>query len=162
MIREELVFVATCDISGLARGKGFPARELPARLKKGVGWTGSNLMMSPFGPIWDTPFGTAGDFMIVPGWTRTHYDFKVRPVGDPRGLYACRFFGTPGIGPNSHFFTINHDECALVRANPFWTFEGLAFNADPPALDQCPADRVPVIRLYNNGKGGQAKRKRNQ
>ena len=66
MIREELVFVATCDISGLARGKGFPARELPARLSKGVGWTGSNLMMSPFGPIWDTPFGTAGDFMIVP------------------------------------------------------------------------------------------------
>ena len=66
MIREELIFVATCDISGLARGKGFPARELPLRLKKGVGWTGSNLMMSPLGPIWDTPFGTAGDFMIVP------------------------------------------------------------------------------------------------
>jgi glutamine synthetase len=66
MIREELVFVATCDISGLVRGKGFPARELPGRLKKGVGWTGSNLMMSPFGPIWDTPFGTAGDLMIVP------------------------------------------------------------------------------------------------
>jgi len=66
MIREELIFVATCDISGLMRGKGFPARELPLRLTKGVGWTGSNLMMSPFGPIWDTPFGTAGDFMIVP------------------------------------------------------------------------------------------------
>src|SRR6516162_7750197 len=66
MIREELIFVATCDISGLVRGKGFPARELPLRLNKGVGWTGSNLMMSPFGPIWDTPFGTAGDFMIVP------------------------------------------------------------------------------------------------
>jgi glutamine synthetase len=66
MISEELIFVATCDISGLARGKGFAARELPARLKKGIGWTGSNLMMSPSGPIWDTPFGTAGDFMIVP------------------------------------------------------------------------------------------------
>src|ERR1700719_3087574 len=66
MIREELVFVATCDISGHVRGKGFPARELPARLKKGIGWTGSNLMMSPQGPIWDTPFGTAGDLMIVP------------------------------------------------------------------------------------------------
>lgn len=66
MIREELIFVATCDISGHARGKGFPARELPGRLRKGVGWTGSNLMMSPQGPIWDTPFGTAGDFMIVP------------------------------------------------------------------------------------------------
>jgi len=66
MIREELVFVATCDISGHVRGKGFPARELPGRLRKGVGWTGSNLMMSPAGPIWDTPFGTAGDLMIVP------------------------------------------------------------------------------------------------
>ncbi len=66
MIREALVFVATCDISGHVRGKGFPARELPGRLKKGIGWTGSNLMMSPAGPIWDTPFGTAGDFMIVP------------------------------------------------------------------------------------------------
>ena len=66
MIREELIFVATCDISGHVRGKGFPACELPARLKKGVGWTGSNLMMSPAGPIWDTPFGTAGDLMIVP------------------------------------------------------------------------------------------------
>jgi glutamine synthetase len=66
MIREELIFVATCDISGHVRGKGFPARELPARLHKGIGWTGSNLMMSPAGPIWDTPFGTAGDLMIVP------------------------------------------------------------------------------------------------
>jgi glutamine synthetase len=66
MNREELVFVATCDISGHVRGKGFPACELDARLKKGVGWTGSNLMMSPQGPIWDTPFGTSGDFMIVP------------------------------------------------------------------------------------------------
>ncbi|MBV8121591.1 MAG: glutamine synthetase, partial [Alphaproteobacteria bacterium] len=66
MIREELVFVATCDISGHVRGKGFPLRELPTRLKKGIGWTGSTLMMSPAGPIWDTPFGTAGDFMIVP------------------------------------------------------------------------------------------------
>ena len=94
--------------------------------------------------------------VIVPGWTRTHYDFKVRLVGDPRGLVACRFFGTPGIGPNSHFFTINADECAKVRANPFWMFEGLAFNADAPVNEVCPADRVPVIRLYNNGKGGQA------
>ena len=69
MLREELVFVATCDISGHVRGKGFPARELHARRRKGIGWTHSNLMMSAFGPIWDTPFGTAGDLMIVPDRT---------------------------------------------------------------------------------------------
>ncbi len=66
MLREGLIFVATCDISGHVRGKGFPAQELHARRHQGIGWTHSQLMMSPFGPIWDTPFGTSGDLMIVP------------------------------------------------------------------------------------------------
>src|ERR1700728_4433605 len=66
MLREELVFVGTCDIAGHVRGKGFPAQELHARRRKGVGWTHSNLMQSAFGPIFDTPFGTGGDLMIVP------------------------------------------------------------------------------------------------
>jgi glutamine synthetase len=48
------------------RGKGFPASELEARRKKGIGWTHSNLMQTAFGPIVDTPFGTGGDLMIVP------------------------------------------------------------------------------------------------
>jgi glutamine synthetase len=66
MLREELIFVGTCDIAGHVRGKGFPARELPARKKQGIGWTHSNLMQTAFGPILDTPFGTGGDLMIVP------------------------------------------------------------------------------------------------
>jgi glutamine synthetase len=66
MLREDLIFVGTCDIAGHVRGKGFPARELPARRKRGVGWTHSNLMQTAFGPILDTPFGTGGDLMVVP------------------------------------------------------------------------------------------------
>jgi glutamine synthetase len=66
MLREDLIFVGTCDIAGQVRGKGFPARELPSRKKRGVGWTHSNLMQTAFGPILDTPFGTGGDLMIVP------------------------------------------------------------------------------------------------
>src|SRR4051812_5563077 len=66
MQREPLIFVGTCDLAGLVRGKGFPAAELPARLRKGVGFTHSNIMMSPFGPIYETPFGTGGDLMLVP------------------------------------------------------------------------------------------------
>jgi glutamine synthetase len=66
MLREDLVFVGTCDIAGHVRGKGFPASELQARREKGVGWTHSNLMQSAFGAIYDTPFGTGGDLMIVP------------------------------------------------------------------------------------------------
>ena len=66
MLREELIFVGTCDIAGHVRGKGFPASELPSRRKKGIGRTHSNLMQTAFGPIFDTPFGTGGDLMIVP------------------------------------------------------------------------------------------------
>lgn len=66
MLREELIFVGTCDVAGHVRGKGFPASELDSRRRKGIGWTHSNMMQSAFGPIWDTPFGTAGDLMIVP------------------------------------------------------------------------------------------------
>ena len=66
MLREGLIFVGTCDIAGHVRGKGFPASELHARRKTGIGWTHSNLMQTAFGPILDTPFGTGGDLMVVP------------------------------------------------------------------------------------------------
>jgi glutamine synthetase len=66
MQREPLVFVGTCDLAGHVRGKGFPATDLPARLRRGVGLTHSNIMMSAFGPIHETPFGTEGDLMLVP------------------------------------------------------------------------------------------------
>ena len=76
MLREELIFVGTCDIAGLVRGKGFPASELEARRNKGIGWTHSNLMQTCFGPIFDTPFGTGGDLMIVPDpGAEVHVDF---------------------------------------------------------------------------------------
>jgi glutamine synthetase len=76
MLREELIFVATCDISGQVRGKAFPACELETRLGRGVGWTPTNLMISALGPIWDTPFGTAGDLMLVPdSSTQVRVDF---------------------------------------------------------------------------------------
>ncbi len=94
--------------------------------------------------------------VIVPGWRRTGYDFKAWALGAAPGLAACRFFGTPGLGPNSHFYTIDANECAIVKANPGWTLEGLAFQANAPVAGDCPAGRMLVTRLYNNGKGGQA------
>ena len=76
MLREELIFVGTCDIAGHVRGKGFPARELGGRKRKGIGWTHSNLMQTAFGPILDTPFGTGGDLMVVPDMsTEARVDF---------------------------------------------------------------------------------------
>ncbi|MBS0562197.1 MAG: glutamine synthetase [Proteobacteria bacterium] len=69
MQREDLIFVGTCDLAGLVRGKAFPAADAAARLRRGVGFTHSNIMMSAFGPIYATPFGTEGDLMLVPDET---------------------------------------------------------------------------------------------
>jgi glutamine synthetase len=63
---EPLVFAGVCDWAGIVRGKAFPEAELETRLSKGVGLTHSNIMMSCFGPIFTTPFGTLGDLIIRP------------------------------------------------------------------------------------------------
>jgi len=93
--------------------------------------------------------------VIIPGWTRTGLNFKAWGRDDPRGVPACRFFGTPGVGPNSHFYTISDYECGLIKANPAWIYEGIAFNAEAPAGEVCAANRVPVTRLYNKAIGDQ-------
>lgn len=94
--------------------------------------------------------------VVVPGWQRTGYAFKGWTPGAGTGIPACRFVGTANIGPMSHFYTTDANECAIVKANPLWTYEGLAFASGLPVLGSCPADRIEVTRLYNNGKGGQA------
>ena len=63
---EALAFIGTSDLAGLVRGKSVPLAELPGRMTNGVGITHSNLMLSAFGPIYDTPFGTSGDLMLIP------------------------------------------------------------------------------------------------
>lgn len=63
---DELILVGTCDIAGQVRGKGFPARELEARRRFGVGWTPTNIMINCLGRIPATPFGPRGDLFLVP------------------------------------------------------------------------------------------------
>ena len=76
MNREKLIMVCTCEMSGRVRGKGFPARELPSRMTKGVGWVPTNAMINAFSTIPATPFGTGGDLILVPDPTaETNVDF---------------------------------------------------------------------------------------
>ena len=96
------------------------------------------------------------DAGVPPGWTRTGRTFKAWKSGTGPGNEACRFFGTPDVGPNSHFYTIDSAECDKVKANPDWTFEALAFRAVAPLSTGCSAEYATVTRLYNNGMGGEA------
>ena len=63
---DRLVFVGTTDLAGLLRGKAFPASEIESRLRKGVGWTPTNVQITCFNAIAETPFGALGDLALVP------------------------------------------------------------------------------------------------
>lgn len=87
-----------------------------------------------------------------PGWIRTGLSFlawngqsvttDVVPV--------CRFYGTPGKGPNSHFYTADSGECNQVKADPGWYYEGVAFYNKLPQNGNCPSGYPPIYRVYNN------------
>ncbi len=62
----DLIFAATCDLAGKVRGKAFPADQLEMRLKRGVGWTPTNVQINCFDGIADSPFGALGDLLLVP------------------------------------------------------------------------------------------------
>ncbi len=83
----------------------------------------------------------------VKGWVRTGGEFTV--FNDPApGLKAvCRFFGTPGLGLNTHFYTADPDECAKVKTEPAWTFEAIAFYMPLPSNGQC-GGNYPVYRSF--------------
>ena len=66
MEREQIAFVGTSDLSGHFRGKSFPAADLAARLKRGVGLAPTNIFFSAFGPIQFSSFGTQGEVFLVP------------------------------------------------------------------------------------------------
>ncbi len=63
---------------------------------------------------------------------------------------VCRFYGTPGKGPNSHFYTADAGECAQVKKDPGWTYEGIAYYIKLPVNGSCPTNTVAINRIYNN------------
>ncbi|MGB5869031.1 MAG: glutamine synthetase, partial [Albidovulum sp.] len=58
---DRLVFVGTSDLAGILRGKSFPVADWGKRQKRGVGWTPTNVQITCFDTISDSPFGSFGD-----------------------------------------------------------------------------------------------------
>ena len=88
-----------------------------------------------------------------PGWQRTGRGFRAWTAA--QGVPAdarpvCRFYGTPGKGPNSHFYTADTLECEAVRKDPGWRYEGIAFYSIAPGNGGCPTGLQLVYRAYNN------------
>jgi hypothetical protein len=88
------------------------------------------------------------------GWQRTGELFYVYADVPPGSSPVCRFFST-AFGPkSSHFYTPDAPECATVKGNADWQFEGEVFSLPRPDANGGCATGVPVYRLYNNGQGG--------
>lgn len=87
------------------------------------------------------------------GWVRTGLSFTAWPslADAPAGATpVCRFYGTPGVGPNSHFYTADSAECGGVKKDPGWFYEGIAFYSLLPQGGSCALGYSPVYRNYNN------------
>jgi hypothetical protein len=93
--------------------------------------------------------GSAG-----PGWSTTGAVFSAGGAS-----LVCRFYGSISPGPNSHFYTIDPNECQQLKdlqqttppTEKRWNFESNDFASTSPAGGGCPADKVAVYRAYNNG-----------
>jgi hypothetical protein len=90
-----------------------------------------------------------------PGWHRIGYAFEAWLPGSQPAASApvCRFYGVPGLGPNSHFFTADANECAAVQRDVGWLLESRSVFHIPSGDGVNPAEvngSVYVTRWYNN------------
>jgi heat shock protein HslJ len=97
-----------------------------------------------------------------PGWVRTGRSFQAwlnAASAPPDAAGVCRFYSTAA---NSHFYTASAQECQLLKDQEAaerrstgtvrgWSYEGIAFQIQPPVNGQCPAGTMPFSRVYNNG-----------
>jgi len=98
-----------------------------------------------------------------PGWSELGPRFLAwlpEPAGDqflaPFGAFGavpvCRFYGKPGVGPNSHFYTLAGRECEAVKrdAGWLWEAENTFFLLRTDIEGACPPWTQAVWRAYNN------------
>jgi glutamine synthetase len=62
----ELMMACTSDFAGLLRGKGFRAGDLDRKIARGIGWTPTNVQITCFDSIADSPYGALGDMVLRP------------------------------------------------------------------------------------------------
>ncbi|MFO1306631.1 MAG: metallophosphoesterase [Burkholderiales bacterium] len=90
------------------------------------------------------------------GWSRTGESFGVFDRGTGGASAVCRFWSGQRFAPkSSHFYTPFANECATVKQNADWVYEGDVFAwALPDATGACQSGTQPLYRLYNDGKSG--------
>lgn len=96
------------------------------------------------------------DAGVFPGWSRTGLSFDVLGVDATSSSNVCRFWSGQTFAPKgSHFYTPFGWECAIVKRNPDWMYEGDVFAIMlPDTTGACSGGTIPLYRLYNDGRTG--------
>jgi hypothetical protein len=96
------------------------------------------------------------DAGVFPGWSRTGESFGVFSLDTASAANVCRFWGGQNYSPkSSHFYTPVASECAIVKGDPGWQFEGEVFAVMlPDAVGGCAGETVPLYRLHNRSQNG--------
>lgn len=91
----------------------------------------------------------------IPGWARTGLSFRVFG-NEADAVSVCRFWSHQAFAPkSSHFYTPFDWECAIVKRNADWLYEGVVFSMKlPDAAGNCVSGTMALYRVYNDGKGG--------
>lgn len=87
------------------------------------------------------------------GWLPGRQNAAVSALsGASNEVAVCRFYGKPGLGPNSHFYALAGRECEAVKQDPGWIWEAEnTFFVLQPGIDgACPPWTDTVWRAYNN------------
>ena len=83
-------------------------------------------------------------------WARTGLRMATFRTDAPLGTSMCRFWANDGASINTHFYSTNAGDCALLKAQTWARDEGIAMRAqDLSATATCPTDTTKVIRLFN-------------
>lgn len=95
MDHESLIFAGCSDLAGQVRGKAFPARQLEQRMRRGIGWTPTNVQITCFDNIAESPFGSFGDLLLVPD-SNTSVDASYQDGLPPERFIICDIRHTDG------------------------------------------------------------------
>ena len=83
-------------------------------------------------------------------WARTGLRMATHRTDAPIGAPMCRFWANDGAGINTHFYSTNTGDCALIKAQKWALDEGVAMRAqDLVTASTCPSNTFKVMRLFN-------------
>lgn len=81
---------------------------------------------------------------------------RVAEAPDSGAQPTCRFYGTGFGALSSHFYTPYAAECEIVKDDPNWLYEKVAFGLALPdaATHGCETGTRPLFRTWNRNLGG--------